>query len=779
MSSSTYSDVLGVKHAFHGIIRDYKQYLSFFVAIFICQSLCFTLLISNSSNHRGVYDTVLDAYDYHVVLSVVTVDEAIYIENALQQAITHELPYTYRRETSRGEHHFYVTLGDPDKTDATTEALYRQLKDEVLLLSGVSVTPELSPLYTAYTDYIAPSNLLTALIAVILGGVSVLLLMFLYRIRIDHYKFSYGIYMAFGADFRRLFATAVTEMMVLSAMTLVPSFVFSFLAMLIVYTPSGIAFPAGQILIFLLFNFGISYLSVYLPMKHLSRRAPVDLISAKDNSTLVSSPRRSFRIFGKAFPKHYEIYSFVRFRKYYIRLVLTAALFSACFLAGIYLCRMYADTTELPVKEFLISVPEDEDEALDDCGDFVAELNTLSGISYCEWEKSTDATAVRGFMMMQGDSAYGAGNYILNTQSVANTEQYTKKNYEQYVDGGYTAATLAYSYRLYDKEMIDLLCESATVDGNPYEILEGTGKIILSEALFNRDVFDFAVGDTVIFAERVTGTIPEELIGQDERLVLEHQIKTFGIRFHEYTVCAVVSDLPADNRFIVGVGATDYRKLAKDDPSPETVSVYIDRTLSLSEVQSLGDEVYRMMGMYTDVGYTIEETGNALSAMLADAMRNRSRIVIWSVLILFLAPLIWFFSQILFYGKREGEFRILEAFGAYGEDIRNLHLWGGAVLALSAVVVSLLEGVTASALMFAVMNYFLPSIGVIEGIRYTFEIPFLGLLSTIVASGLFAFGSVFLPYLLYLKKRSREIEESDRAYSAYMGASEQREGKDG
>ena len=772
MSSSTYSDVVGVKHAFHGIVRDYKQYLSFFVALLICQSLCFTLLISNSSNHRKVYDTISSSYDYHVTLTVKTGDDAVYLENALMQARAFDLPITYRRADTRGAYCFYVTLGALRVADASTEGLYRQLKDEVIPLSGVHVSSELSPLYTVYADYIAPNNLLTGLIAVILGAVSVLLLMFLYRIRIDHYKFRYGIYMSFGADFRRLFSGAVTEMLVLSAMTLVPSFVLSFCAMLIVYKPSGIAFPAGQILLFLLFNFAISFLSVYLPMRHLSRRAPVELISARDNSTLVTSPKRSFRIFGKSFPKHYEMYSFVRFRKYYVRLVLTAALFAAAFLAGVYLCRMYADTTELPVEEFIITVPEDENEALSDCSDFVAELNALPGVAYCEWVESTDATAVRGFMMLQGKSAYGAGNYVLNTTSVANTEEYTKKNYEGYVDDGYTAATLSYAYRLYDRAMIDRLCASATVEGNPYEILEGTGKIILSESLFNRDVFDFSVGDVVILAERVNGSIPEEMFGQDERIILEHQIKTFALRFHAYTVCAVVSDLPADNRFIVGVGASDYKKLAKTDPSPESVSVYVDRDLALSAVEALGDEIYSRMEMYTDVGYTIEETGESLSALIADAMQNRARIVIWSVLILLLSPLIWLFSQILFYGKREGELRILEAFGAYGEDIRNLHLWGGAVLAAAAVVIALLEGVMASFIMFAVMNYLLPSIGVLSGLRYTFEVPLGGWLATAVASGLFAFASVMIPYLRYLQKRRREQRESDLAYAEAVRESE-------
>jgi ABC-type lipoprotein release transport system permease subunit len=178
------------------------------------------------------------------------------------------------------------------------------------------------------------------------------------------------------------------------------------------------------------------------------------------------------------------------------------------------------------------------------------------------------------------------------------------------------------------------------------------------------------------------------------------------------------------------------------------------------------------MEMYTDVGYTIEETGEALSALISDAMQNRARIVIWSVLILLLSPLIWLFSQILFYGKREGELRILEAFGAYKEDIRNLHLWGGAVLAASAVVIALLEGVAASFIMFAVMNYLLPSIGVLSGLRYTFTIPVGGWISTAVASGLFAFISVMIPYLRYLQKRRREERASDLAYMGAMRESE-------
>ena len=52
---------------------------------------------------------------------------------------------------------------------------------------------------------------------------SMLLLMALYNIRLNHYKFLYGIYMTCGADFRKLFNTAVWELLVVSLMTFVPS----------------------------------------------------------------------------------------------------------------------------------------------------------------------------------------------------------------------------------------------------------------------------------------------------------------------------------------------------------------------------------------------------------------------------------------------------------------------------------------------------------------------------------------------------------------------------
>ena len=61
-------------------------------------------------------------------------------------------------------------------------------------------------------------GILAALLAV---GVVIILL--LYNIRINHFKFTYGIYMSYGADFRKLFSTSIWEIIAVSTVTFLPA----------------------------------------------------------------------------------------------------------------------------------------------------------------------------------------------------------------------------------------------------------------------------------------------------------------------------------------------------------------------------------------------------------------------------------------------------------------------------------------------------------------------------------------------------------------------------
>ena len=127
-------------------------------------------------------------------------------------------------------------------------------------------------------------------------ALSVALVTALYNIRINHYRFEYGIYMTFGADFRRLMSVCVWEMLVVAAVVYVPAVIASWLISLAVYKASGLSYSynAAAPLLVLLFSLLVSVLSVCVPVWRLSRRTPRSNISPRTTRTLWSP--RGFRL---------------------------------------------------------------------------------------------------------------------------------------------------------------------------------------------------------------------------------------------------------------------------------------------------------------------------------------------------------------------------------------------------------------------------------------------------------------------------------------------------
>lgn len=198
-----------------------------------------------------------------------------------------------------------------------------------------------------FSKNIAANTTTFVFVTLILLAVSIFLLTSLYNIRINQYKFQYGIYLTFGADFKMLFSTAFWELFIIFVVTFIPSLGISTLISYLMYSASGYGFIFNglSILKIFLFTLVVILASVWTPMKIMSVKDPMSLIITEDNSNLVTSPMRSFNIFAEKFPVKYEFYSIWRFRKYNIQLLTTAIVFCALFIMGLYMADIY--TTDL------------------------------------------------------------------------------------------------------------------------------------------------------------------------------------------------------------------------------------------------------------------------------------------------------------------------------------------------------------------------------------------------------------------------------------------------
>ena len=730
------------KRGYKSVRYNYRQYLCFFVAVFVVQMFFWTLTFSTDTNTDNIRRVAEENYEYHIVVRnmngqqyTIMNNEVYYSQFESQRAYEDVKFETYTDMLGRVSYTAYVQLADiKSAAQAFEKDFIRPMKVNA---------NEFDVTYTPLYDYEYGSGLvrdnttqywwLMALMTLL----SILLLMALYNIRLNHYKFLYGVYMTCGADFRKLFNTAVWELLVVSLLTFLPSMITSIVVMILSYRAVGVAFRflLSAVLKVFCFNIVAVVASVWLPMKWMSIKTPMSLIVAQDNSNLVTSPRRSFSILGKSMPLHYETFTTWRFRTYFIKLIATATAFSALFLCGLYIRQMIQTNLNESITEFDLSTQEDIDDGTIDL------IMDVDGVSYCYWNSNiTIASLNSDHLLLTDQQASGAAGY-----TVPSTENAT-----------YTIATNQYQYTAFDKALIDMIIEYDLyeIEGDPYSVLTQENTIIISDSLANTKMFDFKVGDKVMlatFAYR-NGKIDAKKLNAQE--LLRQQILQFGFEYTEYTIGAVIHNSKAGSFLTFGVSNDVYEALSDTAAVRRNMTVQVDPQADLETIRTAYDEIRSLMSLYS--GSKITQTNEHLQRKLLQ-MRNLPMLVlILSVLILVICPLIWFFSQILFYGKRRVELDMLASFGATDRELRGIHRVSGAYMSVFSIVISLILAYSASGLVFLFCNRLMSSLGMGTGTRYDFYISVPALISCILISMACAYLSSVLPFIMYRARIKKE-----------------------
>lgn len=730
------------KRGYKSVRYNYRQYLCFFVAVFVVQMFFWTLTFSTDTNTDNIRRVAEENYEYHIIVRnmngqqyTIMNNEVYYSQFESQRAYEDVKFETYTDMLGRVSYTAYVQLADiKSAAQAFEKDFIRPMKVNA---------NEFDVTYTPLYDYEYGSGLvrdnttqywwLMALMTLL----SILLLMALYNIRLNHYKFLYGVYMTCGADFRKLFNTAVWELLVVSLLTFLPSMITSIVVMVLAYRAVGVVFHflLSAVLKVFCFNIIAVVASVWLPMKWMSIKTPMSLIVAQDNSNLVTSPRRSFSILGKSMPLHYETFTTWRFRTYFIKLIATATAFSALFLCGLYIRQMIQTNLNESITEFELSTQEDIDDGTIDL------IMDIDGVSYCYWNSNiTIASLNSDHLLLTDQQASGAAGY-----TVPSTENAT-----------YTIATNQYQYTAFDKALIDMIIEYDLyeIEGDPYSVLTQENTIIISDSLANTKMFDFKVGDKVMlatFAYR-NGKIDAKKLNAQE--LLRQQILQFGFEYTEYTIGAVIHNSKAGSFLTFGVSNDVYEALSDTTAVRRNMTVQVDPQADLETIRTAYDEIRSLMSLYS--GSKITQTNEHLQRKLLQ-MRNLPMLVlILSVLILVICPLIWFFSQILFYGKRRVELDMLASFGATDRELRGIHRVSGAYMSVFSIVISLILAYSASGLVFLFCNRLMSSLGMGTGTRYDFYISVPALISCILISMACAYLSSVLPFIMYRARIKKE-----------------------
>lgn len=758
-----------LKNAFKTVLFSFKEYLCFFIALFVVQAGFLTVSLMTDTNLAHAEDTVRAEYSHHVEVVGLDQEQKVNLQYTLDLAITRlddYLVFASFYEESPGVWVAKLTLDESKDLSAGLTHIKRQMLSEITQDGWVVRT---TPLFTCHNDYIVPYNLTFWAVSLLWLLLSVAVLWVLYRIRVNHFKFTYGIYMACGAGFPKLYGTAGGELFTISCLTMLPAVLAGGGVTAGLYLMRGItpSISARTVIGFLLFNLLTVLVSVYVPMRRMAVKAPVTLLRSVDNGSLVVSPNRSFRMFGEGYPVKYELFGMWRLRKYYAGLLISAVLFSAMFVSGLYIADLekYHDTIdpyEYTVRYGTLKIEAEEELETDENGDeilpeptytdeeiemirtdldiFLDEINAVSGVSYVDWSVITTGGSKQSHLLLKPIQVSGG------TQSLLPSEERASE--------GYTHAMREYEYTAFDKAYIDTLIDHGlcTFEGDPYRLLTEEKMVIISEDANNSAYYNFSPGDKVMVAVFEKLNSPIEMTF-DVKDLLRQQIKNCDFRYVEYTVCAVMRGRASDENITFGVTFEDYAELTGDLPVRDYLKVYMEDGTDYDTVEAAEGKIRQAISGCA--GWLVEPTGHYFKTHIDGMKEDRGMILILSTLLLAVSPLVWFFSQVMYYRKRRNEFNILLALGAQRSSIGKLHRLTGGVLSGLAFLVTALLSYLCNSLVHLLINTLLPKFGLIENVYYAFEMSLPALVLCLVASVACGFLSCELPYRLFGRERKK------------------------
>ncbi len=786
-----------VRNAFSNVIKNWKEYICFYLAALVVSAGFWTVGLCTESNIREARARVEANFDYHV--EVIVPDEQAYVD------MDYTLSYEIARENEYLAAYAWTNGAEPLsdgsyivrlvlKAPRGLETSLIWVKARILDRNDLTYTEiRESPLFTFEEDFEEPYTAQLWLVSVIWFAFSILLLLLLFLIRLDHFRFIYGVYMTFGADFPRLMGAAGGELSAILLLCFIPAALIGTGIAAVLYIPAGVglAITLRTLLIALGGGLLASFAAVWFPMRRLSKQPPVRHLSASDNTGLVSSPRRSFHLFGGSFPGKYELYGLWRMRKYYIRLVLSAVIFAAVFVSGLYAADMVVQHNTVDAREYVIAhdggetapsepLPETEPESwvpvYDEFGNFVEteppeteptppqwtldapeadeqwqdfelffeDVKAIPGVSHMTWSASLAGGYTSSHLILKGDQVQAAGkNVVPSAERTADGHKWAMNNY---------------AYTAIDKLWIDNMIENdlCTFEGDPYAVLEGGNRVIISEDVYNKKTYHFQPGDTVIVAVCEQVRFKELLLDPQE--LLRGQIRDNVFRYETYTVAAVMRGENSEDTVTFGVTRDNYRALTDQNPRRNAVSVYMERGTDMDTVRAAEGRI-RAALTYTP-GWTVTPTGGFFDAEVRGLKNDDMVILTLAAGLLCISPMIWYFSQILFYRKRRREFAVLRAVGAPDAAFARIHRLAGGILSGAAFLATILFALLCNYGIYFTVNTFIPKFFRTESLHYDFSLSLPALVACVAVSVLCGFLSCEIPYRLYARRdREKDTDE--------------------
>ena len=751
-----------LKYAGKNVFSKMKAYLPFFVAFFVIQAVFFTAFVTTATNYQNRYEKISERYDYDILISglsyndYITIDDKLYIMSYMKNRTFESYKISKVTNEFGEEWRIYVLMRDGMSNDEFLN-YYVYSNQDYLNMDNIEIT--FTPLNEYRNSVSLYAKTPSLLLLVALTAVSSLAVLTLYDVQVNHDRFRYGIYMTYGAGFKRLVSTCVFEMIVVAMVSLIPSGSFVYGVSRLFYGQYGITpiFEYQIVIKAVLMSLIVAVIGVLLPMKFLSRKTPMSLIIAQDNSNLISSPRTTRFIIGERFLKIYESLGMWRFRKYYLKLLSSAVAFSAVFLCGYYISYMNNSVATQSIEEFrfdskktdtkILSKAELYSGYLSDLDFFYDTFSDMDGVASVEYSVEKSAAGVGNMMLMNDRMARRSLGDMASIKHTTNPFEDTDASLKKYSGEGYHNLTYMYKYRAYDENMLKVLDEKYEVEGDIYSVITDDNTVIVTETVMNTKKFNFEVGDKIVICrivemgEEVEFVDPFDTVG-----IVGEQIRRNRYEFIEYTVGAVIKDIPeTEGYFSVGLSYDEYTALVKQEPVPLSASVYLDSDVSEKEYNEVLLKANQVKNYYGH-DFALTDTYGYLYRTIAREECSYGFGLVLSFLVLVISPIVWFYSQTLFYEKRSKEMYVLAAYGAKKSMFRRIHMASGKILSVLGFVFATVLGVLASLLVFKTMNEWLVFFGFGTGVNYRFYISPIALAICLVLSAFCGFVSAYLPY---------------------------------
>ena len=731
-----------LKGAFTTVKANFREYICFFLALILVQMLfCTTVITVN--NGREVEKSVVaeQGYDYHCVFTgLYSADVNRLISIRDDYRFRNELYFSL--EFSEGDSECRVTF---DGHLSTNMALFESALEK-MNESGPHASLSTTPLYDYESSAVGTYASLFPIL-LLLMGLSFLLLTALFRIRINHFKFTYSIYLAYGADYKKLLQSAFFEMLLIVLFSFAPAVVLSYMVAAFLYLPFGnpFGFYFSALPLTLICTFVCMVLALLLPIRILASTAPVKLMKAEDNSNLVSSPGKSLHFLSKK-PAFLEYCSFWRFRKHTATLLLSTVSFAILFLLGCYIADAYSVRSEVVRPDLTVTFRSTEE-----LGRFLGYFEEKSGEKgvNCALEKYAESFSeeeegpVFPHLLLSSDRSIGAfyTAYSLN-------------------DG--LRATESLDIRAFDEDALD--CFSTvfgyTSEGHPERALTDPNAVIVSSSLSNGKANTLKPGDTIYVS---TGALrlPDNSSLDDSLKDFAYRLEHTVYTYRAFTVAAVVTNYADYTNMLLYLptcreeGAdSGYEAVIGHEPAFLQVRLY-------PEEDSDRETARQIIKEYSDAygGLTYREENGSLEESLRKSKNVHGILITLSAFLLLISPMAGIFSQVLFYEKRQLEFDVLRAVGAVKKDLKRLFL-------IDALLNSLLSGAVYTGVSFLAVRLLCKFLNspyaflfsdVSRASIFSPEMPLVPFFIGLVLTLLFAAFAVFLPAYLYFKKTSDHV----------------------